>query len=119
LELVHNGQVVKTIDCTDEPTQEHTMTVALEEPGWFLMRAIADVKDTFRFASTAPWYIATHPAKRRISRRSAQFFLDWTDERIARVKANVADEAELQAVLPWHERARIFWAERVEMATAD
>jgi hypothetical protein len=119
LELVHNGQVVKTIDCSDEPTQEYTVKLALEEPGWFLVRAIADVKYTFRFASTAPWYIATDPAKRRISRRSAQFFLDWIDERIERVKANVTEEAELQAVLLWHNRARTFWAQRVEMATAD
>jgi hypothetical protein len=119
LELVHNGQVVQTIDCSDDPPQEYTVKLALEEPGWFLVRAIADVKNTFRFASTAPWYIATDPAKRRISRRSAQFFLDWTNERIARVKANVAEDAELQAVLPWHERARTFWTQRVEMATAD
>jgi hypothetical protein len=119
LEIVHNGEVVKPIDCTDESTQEHSLKLALEGSGWFLVRAIADVKNTFRFASTAPWYMETEAAKHRISRRSAQFFLDWTDERITRLKANVADETELQAVLLWHDRSRTFWAQRVGMATAD
>jgi hypothetical protein len=83
------------------------------------VRAIADVKNTFRFASTAPWYVETPDAQHRISRASAQFFLDWVDERIQRVKTNVKDESELERVLTWHEAARQFWTERLEMANAE
>ncbi|MEX2137818.1 MAG: CehA/McbA family metallohydrolase [Pirellulales bacterium] len=119
LELIHNGEVVKTIDCSDELTQQRTVRFTLDEPGWFLVCAVADVEKTFRFASTAPWFVETDAAKHRISRRSAQFFLDWTDERIRRVKANLADEVDLRQVLPWHDRARTFWAQRVEMANAE
>jgi hypothetical protein len=61
----------------------------------------------------------TSAVKNRISRRSAQFFLDWVDERIARVKANVAEETERREVLRWHDQARAFWTERVSMANAD
>jgi hypothetical protein len=118
MELVHNGEVVRRIDCSGEVSQQRSLKFSLDGPGWFLVRAIADVKETFRFASTAPWFVETDSPTPRISRRSAQFFLDWTEERIARVKANVADEAGLRDVLPWHERARTFWAQRVDMANA-
>ena len=119
LELIHNGNVVRSIDSSADVTQERSITLKTNQPGWFLVRAIADVKNTFRFASTAPWFIETDSTRHRISRRSAQFFLDWTDERIGRVKASVQNEAERREVLQWHDRARIFWSQRIEMATAD
>jgi hypothetical protein len=63
--------------------------------------------------------VETDKVKERISRRSAQFFLDWVDERIGRVKANVADEAQRREVLAWHEKSKEFWQERVKQANAD
>jgi hypothetical protein len=91
----------------------------IEGPSWFLVRAIADVNNTFRFAATAPWFVELPDAPHHINRASAQFFLDWVDERIQRVKANVTDESELKQVLTWHEAARQFWTKRLEMANAE
>jgi hypothetical protein len=91
----------------------------LDGPGWFLVRAIADVEETFRFASTAPWFVETEQTQHRISRQPAQFFLDWVDERIVRVRNNVQSEADRREVLTWHDRARSFWSERVRMANAE
>jgi len=119
LELVQNGEVTKSVDCSDEISQERSLKFTVDAPGWFLVRAIADVDETFRFASTAPWFVETDAAKHRISRRSAQFFLDWVKERIERVNANVADEADRRAVLVWHHRARDYWTQRVSMANAE
>ena len=117
--MIKNGKVVHTIQCSDELTQRHTFEVSVDGPGWFLVRAIADVENTFRFATTAPWFVEVPDAQHRISRASAQFFLDWVDERIKRVKANVEDESELEQVLKWHEAARTFWTERLKMANAE
>jgi hypothetical protein len=119
IELVQNGHVTKTIDASDRISQQHSLKFTVEEPGWFLVRAIADVEETFRFASTAPWFVETEASQHRISRQSAQFFLDWVDERMARVRKNVESEAERREVLMWHERARAFWSERVRMANAE
>ena len=49
------------------------------------MRAIADDLPAFTFASTAPWYVEIGPGGRRISKQSAQFFVDWVLDRRARV----------------------------------
>ena len=83
VELIQNGEVTKTVDCSDKTSQQLSLDFTADRPGWFLVRAIADVDETFRFASTAPWFVEGDTAKNRISRRSAQFFLDWVEERIA------------------------------------
>jgi hypothetical protein len=119
LELIQNGEVTKTVDCSDDVSQKRSLRFTINGPGWFLVRAIADVDNTFRFASTAPWFIESDTASHHISRRSAQFFLDWVNQRIERVKNNVADEADRAAVLQWHDRARDYWTERVNMANAE
>jgi hypothetical protein len=119
LELIHNGQVVKTIECQPVLSQQRRVKFTVKEPGWFLIRAIADVKSTFRFASTAAWHVESETGPGRISRRSAQFFLDWVNERAERVKANISDEQEQRDVLKWHDEARRFWSQRVANATAE
>ncbi len=119
LEVVQNGHVVQTIKCSEEVTQSFHTQFGIDEPGWFLVRAITDVPETFRFGCTAPWYVEPSDGERRISRESATFFLNWTDERIDRVRANVQDVDQLRSVLDWHEKARIFWTERVSRANAD
>ena len=56
-----------------------------KESGWFLIRAVTDLPDTYRFAMTAPYYVEFGD-RRRISKRAAQFFLDWVDERARRIE---------------------------------
>jgi hypothetical protein len=119
IEVIQNGKVSQAIRCSDELQQRQSFELAVDSPGWFLVRAITDVENTFRFASTAPWYVETNDAQHHVSRASVQFFLDWIDERIERVKSNVNDPSELQPVLVWHERARKFWTGRLERANAD
>ena len=118
-ELVTNGRVSKVINCSDKLTQQHTFEVSVDEPSWFLVRAIANVKNTFRFATTAPWFVEVGDVEHRISRRSVRFFLDWVNERVERVKTNIKDSAKREQVLVWHEKARNFWTERLRVANAE
>jgi hypothetical protein len=119
LEVIHNGKVIEQIPCSNDALQKLIVNIDLAEPGWFLVRVIADVDETFRFASTAPWYVESPSVKSRISRASAQFFLDWVDERMERIRKNVTDPDQLRAVLEPHEQARLFWQQRVREANAD
>lgn len=118
VEVIHNGRVVKRIPV---PNRGSRFRASIEnaESGWFLVRAIAEVGETFRFASTAPWYVEQQGAQRRVSKASADFFLNWVDERIARVRANVQDPKRLAAVLKPHEEAKQFWKQKVAGANAD
>ena len=119
LELIHNGKVAQTIDVSSELNQKHQLSFQVGQTGWFLVRAITDVPYTFRFATTAPWFVEVEGADSRISRTSAQFFLDWVNERIARVTKNVEDENKRTEVLRWHHQAQTFWQQKLAQANAD
>ena len=118
LEVVKDGRVAETIS-PEQLAAGRPLTVTFARSGWFLVRAIADVPRTFRFASTAPYYVEIGPAKRSISRTSVQFFLDWLDERAQRLPRKLPDAAQLEEVLQYHRRARQFWQALLANAHAD
>jgi hypothetical protein len=118
IEIVYNGKIIQTVPCSQATEQSMNVSLKVSEPGWLLLRAVADVDQTFRFASTAAWYLETAQTQHRISRAACQFFLDWVNERIDRVSANVADQSQRDSVLQWHFQARDFWTKRMQRATA-
>jgi hypothetical protein len=107
IELVVNGKVTPV-------ALPHRFE--MRESGWFLVRAIADVAQTFRYASTAPWYveIGGRPAPPR--REDAQFFLDWTRDRAASLEKALTIEAQRAEVVDEWRKAETFWKERVAAA---
>lgn len=114
LEVIVNGKVVQSVS---DPKKIKPLTFT--ESGWFLLRAIADVDETFRFASTAPWYVEIGDTPIRISATSARFFLDWTRERRQRAANNLTDPAQSAEVLSFHDDAEAYWKERVQSSNAE
>jgi hypothetical protein len=119
LEILVNGDIVKTIPLEKTLTQRWTAKLEMPESGWFLVRAVADVPETFRFASTGPFYVEVGRQPRRISRRSVEFFADWLHERQARVNRVVTNEAEWDATRKYFEAATEFWDDRLRAANAE
>jgi hypothetical protein len=114
LEIVRDGRIERMV-----PVKEALGRIEFKESGWFLVRCIAPNEKTFRFASTAPFYVEIGGSKSRISRSSAKFFLDWVDERMARVPLKLKDEKQLAEVLEPHRKAREFWSDLVNRANAE
>ena len=117
IEIVKNGEVVTTIPFEVWEKGHSLGTLRFEESGWFLIRAIGDVPYTFRFASTAPFYVEVGDTPKRISRTSAQFFLDWVRERKAAIQ--VEDSTRQAEVMRYHNEALKFWESKVEQANTD
>lgn len=117
VEVIWNGRVVKSIPVAGRQSAKLQTSIEVDGSGWFLVRAVTDRKETFRFASTAPWYVDAG-GKAHISRASAKFFADWVDERIERVPLRLNEPEKLREVLEYHEKARVFWRKRVADATA-
>jgi TolB protein len=84
LELVRNGEVVRTIPLAgDRTSAETTLRVPVDRSGWILLRArseraIEPVLDLFPYATTSPVYLAVggRPAR---SRADAEYFMAWID----------------------------------------
>ena len=117
LEIVKNGLVVQEVRLSDWAAAGGKLPpVAFSESGWLLVRAVTNNNQTYRFASTGPYYVEID-GRPRISKAAAQFFLDWIHERVRRVEI---DNAEHRAeVVKYHRAARDFWQKRVDQATAD
>ena len=118
LEVIYNGTVLHQIACRDARTQRHELRFTPPGPGWLLVRAIADRRDTFRFASTAPWWILREAEPPPVHRSATRFFLQWLDQRIERVRRNTQGLPGAEEVLHWHQVARERWQSRHDRATA-
>jgi hypothetical protein len=116
VEIIRDGEVVQTL--TARQLKRGTFaTLTFKESGWFLVRAVADVPETFRFASTAPFYVEAPAAPPRVSRKSAEFFRDWVRERMARIQLD--DSKQREEVLNHQRSAEQFWQKKVSEATCD
>ena len=119
VEVIYNGEIVTTIEPTDELEQSLSASLTVDESGWLLVRALTGRTETFRFASTAPWHVEVGEGPRHVSRRSAEFFAEWAADRAERVRRSLTDPDEIRDVLPAHEEAVRFWRERAARANAD
>lgn len=117
VEVIQNGEVKKRIPCDQVVSQKISEWIDVEESGWFLVRAIGVSDQTFQFASTAPWFVEIKGMESAVDRGSAQFFLDWVEQRIQRVKMNLLDPVEREEVLAWHKTSKDFWSNRLRLAS--
>jgi hypothetical protein len=117
VEVIRDGEVVERIageglDAAPVSAWLVPRPLVFQRSGWLLVRAIARVPETFRFASTAPFYVEVGSKPRRISRTAVEFFLAWLDERLARLERSehLRDPAQREGVLAPHREARKVFA---------
>ena len=85
LEIIRDGRIVQEIRFDDYAKTGTLPKLSFNRSGWFLIRAVTDTPNTYRFAMTAPYYVEIG-GQRRISKQAAQFFLDWVIERARQIK---------------------------------
>ncbi len=117
IEIIKNGNVERTIPFAEFNSNGRLGVLQFKKSGWFLIRVIADIPHTFRFASTAPYYVEIGDEKHYLSRKSIRFFNDWIDERIKKIE--IKDPKKLEEVLKYHRKAKQFWQQRLSLANAD
>src|SRR2546429_540670 len=115
LEIIKNGRVERAVSYSD--WKRTGSTIRFDKSGWFLIRAMADVPATFRFASTGPFYVEVGLDPRRVSRASARFFLDWVRQRMKQIRLD--DSRQQEEVIQHHRAAERFWQEKVAVANAE
>ena len=117
IEVIKNGKILQTIKAEEWNRNRQLPNVSFTESGWFLIRVMGDVPETFRFASTGPFYVEIEPQVRRISKASAQFFLDWVHEREALIKLDNPQQQE--QVMQYHGMAEKYWQDKIAKANAE
>lgn len=114
LDVIFNGQTIYQARLDEYAKQGGRIPVLpINESGWMVVRVLTEVDQTYRFASTAPYYFKVGGAK-RVSRKAVEFFQSWLQE--AKEQIESAGQAQNQA--PYVQAATRFWDERLEQATA-
>ncbi len=116
LEIIKNGELAESIRFDDYAKTGRLPNLHFDKSGWFLLRAITDVGKTFRFAMTGPYYVEIG-YKPRVSKKAAQFFLDWVQERAKQIKLD--DPNQQREATDLHRKARDFWQEILSKANAE
>jgi len=117
LEVVQDGHTVHDVRLDQfAKTGGRLPPLKFERSGWFLIKAVASNRKTFRFASTGPYYVEIG-YEPRVSKKAAQFFVDWVTERAGRIKLD--DPQQKEEVLQYHRQARDFWRKKLESANAE
>jgi hypothetical protein len=118
-EVIKNGQVVRTLRLEEFAQQAGEIPpVEFTESGWFLLRAVCTEPKTYRFVSTAPFYV--HMGRDlRVSRSAVKFFQDWLEERAVVLLDETKDADDRQKLEEYLARARQFWQAKSEAANVD
>jgi hypothetical protein len=113
-EIIHNGILLRRIPVRDHTGQtlQDLGPAPLETPGWFLVRAISSVKHTFRFASTAPFYVVDRSGNIPTNRKACRFFLDWTRERMQAL--DLKDPRQRSELMRDWKKTEAFWKDKLE-----
>ncbi len=117
IQIVKNGEIIKSFSPGEVRENTIATEIKFEKSGWFLVRVICKNPCNFRFASTAPFYVEIGNDKKYISKGSAQFFLDWLDERSRRIA--VEDPKQKMEVTKYLEAAKLFWQTIILNATEE
>lgn len=114
-ELIKDGRVAASVRYEELAKTGHFPPLEFDESGWCLVRAVTDLEETYRFASSAPWYVEIGDSPRRVSKQSAQFLVDRLAERGQQLRANGKTPAALSEAL---DRAEMFWKEILAKSNA-
>ncbi len=116
LEIIKNGRVEHSLRFEEYAKSGRLPAVEFKRSGWFLVRAVTDLRGTYRFAMTGPYYVEIG-YQRRVGRQAARFFLDWVRQRAGQIKLN--NDKQQQEVMEYHRKARDFWQDILSRANAD
>lgn len=110
VDIIRDGEVIESLRGDELRGWLRPGPLVFEKSGWFLVRAIARVSETFRFASTAPFHVEVRGSPRRVHRADVEYFLRWIDERIERLEKTeeLAGEEREEVLRPHRDARRLF-----------
>lgn len=116
VDVVFNGEAIYHARL-DEHAKRGGQIPSLEitESGWLVVRVVTQREESYRMATSAPYYFEC-AEKSRISRAAVEMFQGWLEQTDKDLAAS--DPQRHQATSPYIESARRFWKERADAATA-
>jgi len=115
LDVVFNGKAIYQARLEDHAKRGQFPPLNITESGWLVLRVVTEHEDSYRMATTAPFYFE-FDGQPRVSRSAVQFFQDWLDEIRVPLERNTAIHPSYLTAIG---RAKEFWNERASIANAE
>ncbi len=120
LEIIHNGEIIHTVEATGDKKQiEVELEIPIESSGWIAARVLGPTQhgamDSYLFAHTNPVFVIADGEPIR-STEDAEYFVRWIDEVIEELRGmdRWDDPAHKAEVIATFEEGRRLYAEQVE-----
>ncbi len=114
LEVVFNGATLYRARLDEYARQGGKIPVqSIRESGWLMIRVVTERDETYRLATTAPYYFE-FAGRPRVSAAAVTYFRDWLEKSAQQIAA----QGDPAAAAPYLATARQFWSDRAEQATA-
>lgn len=113
LDVIFNGETLYSAKLEDHYNRGEFPPLQIEESGWLVVRVVTAHEKGQRFATTAPFYFE-FDNQARISKQAVEFMQQW----LAHAEQAIDATPQKANYAPWIEKARTFWSEQLQNATA-
>ena len=104
LDVLQDGKTIHNIRLADFAAGKGRLPpVVFTESGWFAVRAVANQGAAYQYAASGPYYVEFQ-GRRRVSRDSVQYFLDWLDEGEKKFAGDEPRAAAFRAARPYWQK---------------
>lgn len=117
IDVIVNGRVAQSIPFRNYAESGRLPLLEIQESGWFLIRIVTENPQTYCCVMTAPYYVQIGK-QTAISKKSAQFFVNWERKRIEMLENRGDFEgSEGEKLRKLHEYTLSYWENLLKRAT--
>ncbi len=121
LDVIFNGAAIYQARLEDHSQRGEFPPLSINESGWLVLRVVTEHENSYRLATTAPFYF-DFDNRPRISRSAVQFFADWLEESKALIAKdnNVQNDPATKTLYQeLADKATQFWSEQAKKANVE
>ncbi len=114
LDVIFNGKAIYQARLEDHAKRGKFPPLRIEESGWLVLRVVTEHENSYRMATTAPYYFE-FDRQRRISKSAVEFFQEWLKDSRSLIEKDASLGTGYQSALS---NADHFWKARAEITNA-
>jgi hypothetical protein len=121
LDVIFNGSALYQARLEDHSQRGEFPELSIDRSGWLVLRVVTEHENSYRLATTAPFYF-DFDNQPRVSRAAVQFFADWLEESTLLIENDNSIQSDPTVKATYKEladKARHFWSDQAKKATAE
>jgi hypothetical protein len=121
LDVIFNGKAIYQAKLEEHARRGRFPDLKIQRSGWLVLRVVTSYEDSYRLATTAPFYFE-FDGKPRIAKEAVGLFQQWLTASLTAIEQDVQLQADAEVATAYRragDQAVQFWRDRAEMAQAE